>query len=507
VDQQVAGSIPEIASVGQSTAHPDPALLQAIGLNHSLGSAVADLVDNGIDAGANRVLVRFVIRGGLATQLIVLDNGRGMNNEQIDAAMVLGVRRDRAEDSLGHFGMGLKAASFSQASTLTVLTRSPEGSAGRRMPRQADKEWSVFELEAKAVADALDGNWGLFEVPTGTAVVWDDIRTFPTGSDTTVTNDFIERAVSELRNHLGLVLHRLLESQRIRVQIDVFDADEEEAGFPFEVDPIDPFGYSRPGSDAYPKTLVTMVSSSIIELHCHLWPPRSDSKQFKLAGKSLTEHQGFYLYRNNRLLLDGGWAGVATAHNRRRLARVSVEIDGLGDLFQMSMEKSGVILVPELVQAIESALASDGTTFEQYLAAAEEVLSDSNRKQRATRTEMLPPGSGLAPRVKRRIGREIPLLEAEDPVEIRWRRFETDDFVEVDRPNQTLWLNEAYRSSLLKGARGGLNDAPLTKALLYLVYEDIFRGTFFGPKDKDNVQLWREILNAAAQEEERMYGE
>ena len=50
-------------------------------------------------------------------------------------------------------------------------------------------------------------------------------------------------------------------------------------------------------------------------------------------------------------------------------------------------------------------------------------------------------------------------------------------------------------------ARAGVNDAPLVKALLFLLYEDIFRGAMFGPKDKDNVNLWLEILTAAAQAE------
>ena len=40
---------------------PDPHIMDAIGGNHRLETAVADLVDNAIDAGASRVLIRFVI--------------------------------------------------------------------------------------------------------------------------------------------------------------------------------------------------------------------------------------------------------------------------------------------------------------------------------------------------------------------------------------------------------------------------------------------------------------
>nr|BFE83839.1 hypothetical protein GCM10020093_064400 [Planobispora longispora] len=47
-----------------------------------------------------------------------------------------------------------------------------------------------------------------------------------------------------------------------------------------------------------------------------------------------------------------------------------------------------------------------------------------------------------------------------------------------------------------------MNDAPLTKALLYLVAEDLFRGEYLGARDKDNIELYQEILTAAAKSEQ-----
>ena len=96
-------------------------------------------------------------------------------------------------------------------------------------------------------------------------------------------------------------------------------------------------------------------------------------------------------------------------------------------------------------------------------------------------------------------------IEGEDPLRIRWTRIPDGDFAEVDRRERTLWLNSDYREAILKGTPGGVNDAPLLKALLFLLYEDIFRGVAFGPKDKDNVSLWLDVLTAAAEEEQRDY--
>lgn len=117
----------------------------------------------------------------------------------------------------------------------------------------------------------------------------------------------------------------------------------------------------------------------------------------------------------------------------------------------------------------------------------------------------MPPGQGLAPKTRRAIASEVTIIEGEDPVRIRWRKFHGSDFVEVDRSTRTLWLNVEYREAVLRGCHGSVNDAPLLKALLYLLYEDIFRGLAFGPKDRDNVSLWRAILNAAAKDERDSY--
>ena len=492
-------------SVASRNVPPDPGILKAIGLNHGFESAIADLVDNSLDAHATRVLVRFVLHEGLATQLLVVDNGRGMDGGEIDSAMQLGKPKPITPGVMGHFGVGLKSASFSQASELTVLSRRASGTAvGRRMQRDAKSSGFEFDVLNTEQADAaLDDRWSDFSTPTGTIIRWDAIRTFPASRDLTVTTSFVERKVAELKSHLGLMFHRLLRPKTFAIEIDVFDSDVGEAGFPFLVEPIDPFGYVRTGVTGYPKTLVAKCKSEI-PLTCHIWPAGSDSHLFKLAGAPVDRFQGFYLYRNDRLLSAGQWNGVAQETKRRRLARVAVDIENHLDVFSMSVEKSGVHMVADLVQAVEKAVSEDGTTFAEYLTDAEEAFRESNRRVR-TRSPILPPGQGISPRVKRALSREMDFIEGEDPLRIRWKRIPDGDFAEVDRRERTLWLNSDYREAILKGTPGGVNDAPLLKALLFLLYEDIFRGVAFGPKDKDNVSLWLDVLTAAAEEEQRDY--
>jgi hypothetical protein len=483
---------------------PDPGILKAIGLNHGFESAIADLVDNSLDAKAKRVLIRFILKDGFATQLLVVDNGRGMDAAEIDSAMQLGKPKQDNKGALGHFGVGLKSASFSQASELTVLSRKTGCAAeGRRMLRDSNTSNFEFDVLDSGQADAaLDDKWTDFSTTTGTIVRWDAIRTFPASLDPAVTSAFIETKVSALKNHLGLMYHRLLRPKAFSIDIDVFDSDLNESGFSFPVEPIDPFAYVRTGSPGYPKTLLAKCGSTTIPLECHIWPGGSDSQFFKLAGSPVDHFQGFYLYRNDRLLSAGQWNGVTQETKRRRLARVAVNIEDHLDVFSMSVEKSGVHMVADLVHAVEHAVSEDGTNFAEFLTDAEDAFRESNRRVRK-RVPILPPGQGIPAGVKHAISREVDFLEGEEPLRIRWTRLAEGEFVEVDRPERTLWLNSDYREAVLKGMPGSVNDAPLLKALLFLLYEEIFRGLAFGAKDKDNVSIWSEILGAAAEEELR----
>jgi len=485
---------------------PDPGILKAIGLNHGFESAIADLVDNSLDAHAKHVLIRFVLYEGLAKQLLVVDDGDGMDAGEIDSAMQLGKPKAVTPGAMGHFGVGLKSASFSQASELTVLSRKKgSAAAGRRMLRDSKTSNFEFEvLDSGQVESALEGKWTDFSTSSGTIVRWDAIRTFPASRDLSVTGAFIETKVADLKSHLGLMFHRLLRPKLFSIEVDVFDSDVGESGFSFPVEPIDPFAYIRSGAQGYPKTLVAKCRSAAIPLACHIWPAGSDSHFFKLAGAPVDRFQGFYLYRNNRLLSAGQWGGVAQETKRRRLARVAVDIEDHLDVFSMSVEKSGVHMVADLVHAVEHAESDDGTTFADYLTDAEEAFRQSNRRIRK-RSAILPPGQGISPKVRRALSREVDFIEGEEPLRIRWARLTDGDFAEVDRRERTLWLNSDYREAILKGTPAGVNDAPLLKALLFLLYEDIFRGMAFGPKDKDNVSMWLDVLSAAAEEERRDY--
>ena len=115
-DEDIIGELvePQAASLIQS--------LRAVG--YDLPTAIADLVDNSISAGAKNVWLTFHWRG-VQSHFAIADDGRGMAKAALINAMQLGSRNPletRSTTNLGRFGLGMKTASVSQCRRLTVGT-------------------------------------------------------------------------------------------------------------------------------------------------------------------------------------------------------------------------------------------------------------------------------------------------------------------------------------------------------------------------------------------------
>ena len=92
----------------------------------STASAVAELVDNGFQAGARRVQI-FVKtngrQGGPDVSVAVLDDGSGMSEATLRHALQFGGSSRHGDRSgIGRYGMGLPNSSFSQARRVTVYS-------------------------------------------------------------------------------------------------------------------------------------------------------------------------------------------------------------------------------------------------------------------------------------------------------------------------------------------------------------------------------------------------
>lgn len=478
--------------------------MDAIGHNYRFESAVADLIDNSVDAGARTVVARFIRESSAVTGFALVDDGQGVAPDKLSSAMTLGGDREYAEKSLGYFGIGLKASSFSQANSLTFISRDASGqSAGMRW--LAEKARTSFEcdiLDSVYVSRVLGHSWLPDQLTTGTIVLWSDMKGFPRSSDLRIVEPFLQKTIARLISHLGLVFHRIIAGKGLRVLVDVEDLSTGTIGAVLEVKPVDPFGYTRSGASGYPKKMRTTYHGRPLTLQCHIWPGKSQLMGFKLDHEHGPDvHQGFYFYRNDRLLQAGGWNQVFAGDKEHQLARVAIDIDDSSvGRFRMNPEKSSVTTDADFQDAVGKAASEDGGTFWTFLDGALEVYKRSRTRSR-NRPKVVRPGKGFHPVLRRALDDELEYLPDEDPFDIRWKPIPGGTFLEVDREQRTLWLNKRYRSLLTGDNYGSLNDAPLLKCLLYLLTQEVFKGSYLGSRDKDSVDLWQQVLTAAARAE------
>lgn len=167
----------------------------------------------------------------------------------------------------------------------------------------------------------------------------------------------------------------------------------------------------------------------------------------------------------------------------------------------MNPEKSGLRFEPAFKDALASAVAADGATFDDFLADAESTYVECNRRK-SRRQPVITPDRGFAPGVRGVVKSELPLKRGET-LQIQWKRLPKGEFIDVDFGGKVLGLNQRYRH-LFAPEGGSLNDAPLVKSLLLLLTHHVFEGAHLGPKDKDNIALWRAVLGAAVEVEATM---
>ena len=111
-------------------------------MGYECSTAIADLIDNSIAAGASEVHVEiFGQQGSRPPAIVIADNGRGMDRDALHEAMRFGAFQEYAADDLGKYGLGLKTASLSQCRILTVSSK-PKGSRDTR-PRRSYARWDI----------------------------------------------------------------------------------------------------------------------------------------------------------------------------------------------------------------------------------------------------------------------------------------------------------------------------------------------------------------------------
>lgn len=291
-------------------------------IGYELDTALADIIDNSITAGASQVNVAFETEPVI--KVAILDNGDGMSRDELIKAMTIGSKSpliERSTKDLGRFGLGLKTASFSQCKHLTVVTR------------QFDQTWAMcWDLDQVTKSNCWEliqlGNDEMAKVyqfdqlvDTGTLVVWEVCDRLQ-GDGNRHNDSHVLQKFDNAENYLGLIFHRFLDKSPSSVSnLDII-INGRAIGY------VDPFFRHKPATQVH--NLETIKYKDVyIKVQGYTLPhhTKCTTEEYeKYSLGSYRDSQGFYVYRANRLLIAGDWFRLATKSDLTSLTRVEIDL-------------------------------------------------------------------------------------------------------------------------------------------------------------------------------------
>lgn len=328
-------------------------------MGYSFNTAIADIIDNCLSAEADIINIQYRWNEG-APWIAVIDNGLGMNEDTLFEAMQFGSKNpnsQRGQHELGRFGLGLKTASLSQCTRLTVSSQQTTAKTKslqwdfKRIIEGATSAWSVDELEAEDISknpvleNLLREHLANFQ--TGTIVLWQCIDSILQGCNgKRKQEEKFNEVLAEASSYAQTIFHRFINpGPGIKAcQISFNDS---------RIDAISPFG--NPGNDArteYNEETIKFNGSRISMIGYvlpHASMCNADEYRKHAGEDGYLMSQGFYIYRNKRLIEKATWFRLRKKDEKSKLVRIRVDLPNtLDQEFRLDVAKSKVVLPPPL---------------------------------------------------------------------------------------------------------------------------------------------------------------
>ncbi|MCL2837330.1 MAG: ATP-binding protein, partial [Defluviitaleaceae bacterium] len=315
--------------------------IRAIGYNFS--TAVADIIDNSISAQAARIDVITEAADGKSF-VAFLDDGHGMVYEALENAMLLGSDRESRTDTeidLGRFGLGLKAASLSQCRIFTVVSKVDDLINAITFDLnliETKNKWNLCVLDEEELMQ-IPIVEKLKEYKSGTLVIWREFDKIECGAKR--FEDTFREIVADAKKHVELVFHRFYPTHKIYFN---FMRIEKRDPFLLGSTPRQQTGHTE-------RLSVNNCHIFVTPYTLPFWNTITDEEKALLGyPKSIHDDQGFYLYRNKRLISWGSWLRMGLKSEQNKLARVQVDIpSSLDSIWMLDVKKSSA-KIPDVIR-------------------------------------------------------------------------------------------------------------------------------------------------------------
>ncbi len=303
--------------------------------NYDLAGALADLIDNSIVARASRVDINCHLNHD-RPEVRIRDDGCGMSEAELHQAMrpaSSNPANERSPDDLGRFGWGMKSASFSQCKKLTVISSKNRMISGALWDLDNIDEWTMGVLGQEEANLLLSRS---FDEASGTELIWENCDRL--SEDGALSQDNFNELIVYARNKLSLIFHRFINPEKGSRKLSIFLNK-------IEIDEYDPFHQLHLATQPLEPEVVTLSGGEKIGFQAYVLPHYSKlekSEYERLGGEEgYVKNQGFYVYRNKRLIIYGTWFRLAKHGELSKLVRVRVDIPtSLDSMWKITVDKS-----------------------------------------------------------------------------------------------------------------------------------------------------------------------
>lgn len=346
-------------------------------IGYSLDSALADIIDNAITARASKI----DIYSETATDnphVGIVDDGIGMSEAELVEAMRPGSQNPleaRETNDLGRFGLGLKSASFSQCRQLTVISRKEGQTAGAVWDLDRVSRTNRWEI---GVLDTFDDVPLIDRLPErhGTLVLWQkadrlggNIR-----HDTAKRAEHMNRNLADAERNMRLVFHRFMDDQKFPLRIALNGR---------LLVPLDPFASRHPACQPGPEEKLQLADGTVkirgFTLPHHKAMTKAEWEEIG-GPEGHLKSQGFWVYRERRLIIPGSWLGLARSSELSKLCRIRVDIPNTMDpIWKIDVKKVSAQLPPAVRERLKKVIERFASTSKRTYRRRGQKLVDENR--------------------------------------------------------------------------------------------------------------------------------
>lgn len=321
-------------------------------MGYSFEAALADVIDNSISAHAKDVTILFPKTADRCF-VAICDDGEGMSSDELFEAMCYGSDVEThigTAGDLGRFGLGMKTASLSQCKKMTVVSKKNNIYSGFCWDMDHVKEkndWEVLELNDSEIQEK-PGLEYLSDKKTGTIVIWEEFDVIEKSTGDVFAS--LDKYKEKSSNYLSLIFHRFLNDNDVVIKVNNF-----------ELTGYDPFLENHPKTNVK-KTIDCPIEDSngverIVKVTPYVLPFQKDlsKKDIALVGgyEELRTKQGFYIYREKRLIIYGTWFGLKK-NELTKHARIKVDIPNtLDDIWNIDIKKQNAVIPKRISNEIK----------------------------------------------------------------------------------------------------------------------------------------------------------